>query len=103
MPPKLLRDVVPPVRNFMWGPVLVNRPQLSSFVMQVICLWSAADALINGMLAELLKLDILVATKMLQSVDNSALRRQLIRVAAEHALPPADFQLYVAALKTTKE
>jgi hypothetical protein len=102
MPPQMLANVKPPIVGFAWGPVIHERPALAALVMQVIGLWSAIDATINGLLADFLKLDILVATKMLQAVENMSTRRVIIRTAAQHVLPVSDFDLFTATLKTTR-
>jgi hypothetical protein len=102
MAPQKVTNVMPRVTGFQWGPVIQQRPQLAALVMQVIGLWSAIDGMFNGMLADFLKLDIYVAMKMLQSIDNISLRRQLVRIAAEQTFSPEDFQLFTATVKTTK-
>ncbi len=99
--PQLLKNVRPPINGFQWGTVLQTRPQLAALPMQVIGAWSVIDQMINGMVADLLKLDIVVVTKMLYAIDNISLRRNLVRTAAEHALSSEDNLLFIATLKTT--
>jgi hypothetical protein len=102
MAPQVLRNVRPEITAFQLGAVLKDRPLLASLVAQIIEQWAWIDAVINGMLADFLRLDIVIATKMLQAVENQSARTAMVRAAAQHALPSSDFQIFEATLQTTR-
>lgn len=101
MAPRPLSNVHPEVRSFGLSAALLVKPQHAALVMSVIEHWSWADALINQMLSSFLKLDIAIATKMLQAVENTGTRRAVVKTAAKHVLSERDYELFEATLKST--
>jgi hypothetical protein len=86
MAPQVLRNVRPEITAFQLGAVLKDRPLLASLVAQIIEQWAWIDAVINGMLADFLRLDIVIATKMLQAVENQSAGTAMARAALKQAL-----------------
>lgn len=99
--PQLLRHYEGKFTQFEYGPSIDKRPEHAAMVMQVIGHWSAIDQMLNALLADLLRLDVVVAMKMLQRVDNQSMRRQIVMTAVEHVLP-SDQAIVRATIRSTR-
>lgn len=88
--------------QFGYGNVMFHRPKLAAMAMHVIEIWSYIDLRLNEMVAQFLRVDIRIATAMLQAIENISLRRDVIRAAAKHVLDDNDYMLFKATLKSTR-
>jgi hypothetical protein len=69
--------------------------------MEVIERWSVSETNLFGIVADVLHVEPVIATVMLQAVDNQAAQRAAVLAAAKAVLAPFDWLLFEAAFYTT--
>src|SRR5690349_17533807 len=80
-----------------------KRPVLAPYVMEVIERWSISETNLFNIAADVLHVEPVIATVMLQAVDNQAAQRAAVLAAAKAMLAPNDWLLFEAAFYTTNQ
>lgn len=77
------------------------KPELARLVMLVIETWSSAEARTFGMVANILQTEPVIATAMLQAVDNMQAQRDAILAGAKAVLMAEEWAVFEAAFLST--
>lgn len=101
MCPQLLSRVKPNALAVYGAGCLAKRPELSSYVGEVIEIWSYCDATYTSMLTNFLQADFRVAHAMLHALKSADAKRQVIQAAADETLNDDDLIIFNAVKACT--
>jgi hypothetical protein len=101
--PQPLSSINPEYTVQEWGAGALRKyPNLAALAMEVIGIWSYIDMKLGGILAHFMRADLETATIMHQAIVSMEARIGVLRAAAEHVMPKDDFELFAAAISTTR-
>ena len=101
MPQPMNRVTPQPMASFNSAD-LSKVSHLIIYPMQVIATWSEIDSILTEMLARFTTSDFEVIVSMLHSVRSQEAQLDMIKAAAKHVLPAADYDLFSRVEKSTK-